>query len=185
MASDMKTPVAASTEQPAQPLDRFAAAKAARVANLERIARQERRGGAERERAPDMGGLRLKLSVIGEIPGHHLYWENDENGKIEELLYQGFDFVSPGEVQRASDLVADIDVSQRISRYVGRQEDGSPMRAYLLKCPEAIWQARQQAGADQANAWDAVIRNGRMLPTESSQYIPKGVNSSLQTNVRV
>lgn len=165
--------------------DRFAQAKARREASQAIAKRDSDRQGAKREREPDLGGQRLKLSVSGEITGHHMYWENDEDGKIEQLLFEGFDFVAPGEVHRASDLVADMDLANRISRYVGRREDGSPLRAYLLKCPNEIWEARKAREQSQANEWDEQIRNGRMKPQSSTEYVPQGYSSSLQTNAKV
>ena len=53
---------------------------------------------AARERAGSFGGPRLKLKVFGKIPGYHLYWANDSDGSIEELIHEGFDFVTPAEV---------------------------------------------------------------------------------------
>lgn len=157
--------------------DRFTIAKRARTAYL------AQRDSAPREREPDLGGQKLRLSVTGEIPGHTMYWANDEDGKIEELLFEGFDFVEPGEVRRASDLVADMDLTNRVSRYVGRREDGSPLRAYLLKCPQDIWNARQEAGQRQANDWDEQIRSGKMkADAREGQYQPKGTESFLKTN---
>jgi hypothetical protein len=164
--------------------DRFAGVLKARAAAIAKRDSQ-RKDGAVREREPDLGGQRLKLSVHGTIPGHHLYWENDEAGKIEELLYQGFDFVAPGEVRRGSELVSDMDLSNRISRYVGKNEDGSPLRAYLLKCPDEIWNARELAGQRLTDARDYEIRNGRMKPQDSHEYVPKGYESSLATNANV
>lgn len=164
--------------------DRFALAKQRRIAAMEQQ-REQARKGTTRERVPDLGGQRLKLSVQGSIPGHHLYWENDEDGRIEQLLFDGFDFVSPGEVQRAADLVADMDLANRISRYVGRQQDGSPLRAYLMKCPDEIWNARKGGEQAQVNAWDEQIRQGRMKPQDNTQYTPQGVESYLKTNSKV
>jgi hypothetical protein len=163
--------------------DRFTRAKQSREAAIARDAERQK-NGAVRERTPDLGGPQLKLSVIGEVPGHHMYWENDEDGKIEQLLYEGFDFVSPDEVRRGSDLVADMDLTNRISRYVGRHQDGSPLRAYLMKCPDEIWEQRQTRSQRQVNDWDEQIRNGRMKPQEG-QYLPKGVTSKLETNAKV
>ena len=165
--------------------DRFAIAKQRReIAVAQRDAARATKG-AQRERQPDLGGQQLKLSVRGEIPGYHMYWENDEDGKIEQLLFDGFDFVAPGEVQRASDLVVDMDLANRISRYVGRQQDGSPLRAYLLKCPNDIWEARQANTQIQVNEWDKQIRDGRMKPQDKTQYTPEGLESKLETNARV
>ncbi len=165
--------------------DRFAIAKQRREAAIAQRDSARTTKGAVRERTPDLGGQQLKLSVRGEVPGHHLYWENDEDGKIEQLLFDGFDFVAPGEVQRASDLVVDMDLANRVSRYVGRQQDGSPLRAYLMKCPNEIWEARQVAAQHQVNEWDEQIRQGRMKPQDSRQYVPKGYESSLETNSKV
>ena len=165
--------------------DRFASAKAARVAAVAAREKRAGRAGAVRERDPDLGGLRLKLAVIGEVPGHHMYWENDADGKVEELLFDGFDFVAPGEVRRSSDVVSDMDLSGRISRYVGRREDGSPLRAYLMKCPQEIWDNREKAKMVQVDDWDNQIRNGRMKPQDNTQYIPKGYENRLETNSKV
>jgi hypothetical protein len=182
MSEANQTPKSDALEATAN--DRFALAKQRRVAAIAQRDSERNTKGAQRERAPDLGGHRLKLAVSGSIDGHHLYWENDEDGKIEDLLFQGFDFVAPGEVNRASDLVADMDLANRISRYVGRREDGSPLRAYLLKCPNEIWNARKAADQQQANEWDEQIRSGRMKP-QDGQYTPKGVSSYLETNAKV
>jgi len=175
--------VATSTVADNTANDRFTRAKQQRDAAILRDADRQK-AGAVRERAPDLGGPQLKLSVIGEVPGHHMYWENDEDGKIEQLLYEGFDFVSPDEVRRGSDLVADMDLTNRISRYVGRHQDGSPLRAYLMKCPNEVWEQRQGRRQVQVNEWDEQIRSGRMKPQEG-QYTPKGVTNRLETNSKV
>lgn len=164
--------------------DRFAQAQARRTAAIS--TRDGVKGTATRSRNEDLGGLQLKLSVRGEIEGHHLYWANDDAGEIEQLLYEGFDFVAPEEIGRAAELVADMDVGHRVSRYVGRLPDGSPMRAYLLKCPNELWEARASRGQRQAEEWDNQIRNGRMKPQKGDgQYVPSGVSSHLDVNAKV
>ena len=144
---------------------RFAAVIAARDA-------ARARGEAARERTDDAIDIshRLKLSVKGEIPGFHLYWENDEDGRIEERLLEGFDFVVPGEVQRTSDVVADLDTANRISRYVGTSRDDKPMRAYLMKCPDAIWERKQKTVEAIASQKDAQIE--RLREVTKDRYIP-------------
>jgi hypothetical protein len=130
-----------------------------------------------------MGGMRLKLSVNGSIEGFHLYWENDDDGAIETLLYAGFEFVAPTEVQMESAIVQDSDLGNRISRYVGKKSDGSPLRAYLLKCPEEIWSEREHARYEQADQWDSAIKAGKIQHSEG-RYIPKGVNINLDTQFK-
>ena len=138
---------------------------------------------APRERARNFGGPRLKLSVIGEIPGYHLYWENDEDGAIEQLLFEGFEFADPKEVRMQSHIVADADVANRVSRYVGRKADGSPLRAFLMKCPDEIWAEREQSRHEQADAWDAAIRAGNVQP-DAARYRPKGFDTKIDTDYR-
>jgi hypothetical protein len=121
-------------------------------------ARRAQREESPRSRNEDFGGMRLKMSVQGSIPGYHLYWENDDDGAIEQLLFEGFDFVSQEEVHRQEAIVADADLGDRISRYVGKKADGSALRAYLMKCTDEVWESRERHRYDQADKWDADIR---------------------------
>jgi len=173
---------AASLDQTAN--DRFLQAKERRERNEKAKASRQPgdRQQDERERVADLGGPKLKLSVRGEIPGYTMYWENDEDGKIEDLLVDGFDFVSPGEVARASDVVADMDLSERISRYVGRREDGSPLRAYLMKCPNELWKAREARSQRQASEWDNQVHGKMNADSSEGRYSPKGVSTTFATN---
>lgn len=155
--------------------ERFQAALATR--------RDSQRPAATRERGKNFGGPRLKLSVIGEIPGYHLYWENDDEGAIEQLLYSGFDFVEPSEVGMTRHIVSDADTANRVSRYVGVKSDGSPMRAYLMKCTDELWAEHRADRHAQADTWDASIRQGQVGP-DSGRYRPKGADISLDTQFR-
>jgi hypothetical protein len=138
---------------------------------------------AARERAKNFGGPRLKLSVIGRIPGFHLYWENDLEGAIEILLQEGFAFVRPSEVKMQSHIVQDADVGDKISRYVGSKSDGTSLRAYLLKCSDEHWQDREDDRYYQANEWEQSIMQGQKAPG-SGRYIPKGVQTDIDTQFK-
>jgi hypothetical protein len=146
--------------------------------------RDSQRPAAVRERPKNFGGPRLKMAVIGEIPGFHLYWENDDGeGAIEQLLYEGFEFVEPSEVSMVSHIVSDTDTASRVSRFVGSKKDGTPMRAYLLKCPDELWSERQSYRLAQADDWDNSIRNAQVEP-DAGRYLPKGAAISLDTQFR-
>lgn len=136
-----------------------------------------------RERVEDFGGPRLKLAVRGQIPGYHMYWEVDEDAAIETLLYEGFRFVEPEEVQMKSHIVQDADVSNRVSRFSGRKADGTPQRQYLLACPDDIWAAREAHRYVQADAWDTAIRQSVDRPAPG-RYNPKGVTTTLDTKYK-
>lgn len=147
-----------------------------------KVIRAEReREEAPRQREANFGGLRTKLGVIGSIPGHHLYWANDENGEIEQLLYEGFDFVQPDEVKMGGSFVADLDLGSRVSRYVGAKADGSPLRAYLLKCPENLWKEMERARLSQADMWDKDMMQ-RVEHPEQGRYKPSQLSIGIQTN---
>lgn len=136
-----------------------------------RSLREQRKEGTEaRERENDLGGLVLQLDVNGEIPGYKLFWENDENGMIENRLMNGFDFVTQDELYaKQAKIVPDEEISSVISRFVkGTRNDGQALRAYLLKCPDDIWaqiEATRHAAADK---WDREIRRQAEEPAQGS-----------------
>ena len=152
------------------------------------IRRESQRKGKEapRERTKGFGGPRMKMAVRGKIPGYHLYWENDDEGAIEQLLYEGFEFVRPDEVNMQSAtmsktaIVGDSDIANRVSRYVGSKADGSPLRAFLLKCPDDVWSDRESVRYEAADERDAAIRAGRVQSADG-MYKPKGVETSIDT----
>lgn len=166
-----------------------ATATAVRSSPVIRNESQRKSKEAPRERAKKFGGLRLKMAVLGEIPGYHLYWENDDEGAIEQLLYEGFEFVRPGEVNMQSAtmsrnaIVGDSDITDRVSRYVGSKADGSPLRAFLLKCPDDIWSERESERYAAADERDAAIRAGR-VQSPDGMYKPKGVEISVDSKFR-
>ena len=163
------------SEEDAKRLDSAVAVAATR--------RESDRTTAARSRPRQFGGARLKLGVIGEIPGFHLFWENDDNSAIEQLLYEGFEFVTPEEVKMQSHIVHDTDLVNRHSRYVGKREDGSPMRAYLMKLPDELWAERERDRYEQADERDAAIRAGTVQP-DSGRYTPKGMPISVDTQFK-
>lgn len=145
------------------------------------VRRDSDRPQAQRQRPANLGGPRLKLSVQGEIPGYHLYWENDENGQVEQLIYEGFELVSQSEVSLTSNIVADADVSSRVTRYVGKKDDGTPLRAVLLKIPEDLWAEREGYRHAEADSREQDVRNGAVEP-DKARYSPKGTTRTVSTN---
>ena len=139
-----------------------------------------------RQRDSEMGGPRLKMHVMGTIEGYHLYWENDQDSAIEQLLYDGFEFVTPEEVSMQRAVVSDGDIAHRVSRYVGTKSDNSPLRAYLMKCKNEIWDDRQAHGQRAADKWDNAIRKRTDAPdAKAGEYAPKGVQNSFDTRARI
>jgi hypothetical protein len=143
---------------------------------------QRKEGTAERERENDLGGFSLQLHVDGEIPGYKLYWENDENGLIEQRLQMGFDFVTQDELYaKVAKVVPDEEITSVISRFVkGTRNDGQALRAYLLKCPDELWAEIEHRRHAAADAWDRDIRRQAEDPDPKS-----GLRSlkNLRTNI--
>jgi hypothetical protein len=144
---------------------------------------EEQRSEAPRERDASIGGPKLKLKVFGDIPGHKLLWVNDDNAGIEEKLYENWDFVTPQEVNMArkvrSDIVIDQDVANRVSRHVGTKEDGTAMKAYLMKCTEEQWKQLEAMRSEQADKWDEAILRQEVGIEKGRSYVPKGYSTTL------
>lgn len=136
-----------------------------------------------RERSAYTGGLKLKLKVFGDIPGYHLFWENDQDAAIEQLLEYGFDFVQKNEVGLNKTLVADDSIDSRVVKYVGTKQDGSPLQAYLMKCTNEIWDDINRVTQAQADDWEQGIREGATSNVEN-RYIPKGFEPKVTSGIR-
>ena len=158
-----------------------------RLIGARRHAQSPSRDKSERERANTLGGIQLQLYVHGEIPGYHLYWENDENGAIEQLLMAGFDFVTQDELNaKQAKIVPDLDITSCISRYIkGMRADGQPLRAYLMKCPDEIWNERENARYAAADQRDHDIYEQAVNPnTRAGFRKPNGVETHMDTQYR-
>ncbi len=182
MSNTPSKPASSFTSLPSGDATRLKSARAHAL-----VRKESQRDGDERERPADLGGLRLQMGVHGDIPGYHLYWENDENGAIEQLLLEGFDFVTQDELQdREAKIVPDLDISSVMSRFVkGTRTDGSALRAYLMKCTDDVWANRERQRHAMADEWDRQIRAQAEAPDASSGMRKlKGVNSSIDTAYR-
>lgn len=145
------------------------------------------RDTATRERDSDLGGVSLQLSVHGSIPGHHLYWANDENGYVEQLLMDGFDFVTQDELySKESKVVSDLDISSCVSKFVkGMRADGQALRAYLMKIPEEQWKNREDRRHAAADKRDREIHRKATDPNRADGfYKPDSVNTTIDTGYR-
>lgn len=136
--------------------------------------------GATRVRPQQFGGVRMKLEVFGRIPGYHLYWANNQNGEIESLIEEGFTLVTSDEVSQAERIVQDADIGNCISKYVGTDAAGEPMRAFLMKLPEDMWQEREAMRYAQADTWDSDIKSGAIQGIDR-RYTPLGHETKLVT----
>lgn len=140
------------------PLAKIAQAEAA--APVVRAEGQRAEVAAPRERIP-FGVPRGKLGVLRGIPGYHLHWLNDVGSRIQEAIAGGYEFVMRDEVSLMPGVVpSNSELGDRVSRIVGAQEEGNPVRAYLMKIKEEWWQESQAAVQSQVDKTDRAIRKG-------------------------
>lgn len=112
--------------------------------------------------------------------GYHRHWFNDEPGRVDEAVSNGW-----AHVQGKDD--------KSVKRVVGRARDGGPMYGYLLELPEIFWAEDMAAKHDAAQARiDEIKKNpfsakpGQAQKSDAGKfYSPKDEPLTMtQTNVR-
>lgn len=123
----------------------------------------EEKRAAARTRRP-MGVPRKKLEVP-EIKGYHVHVINDTAGRLQAALDGGYEFVEPQDAPGfgSGDVVpGNSDLGKRVSRIVGKNGDGSPLRAYVMKI-RLEWYDEDQKRKDAVNdKTDEAIRGGQV-----------------------
>ena len=121
----------------------------------------------ERKRVP-MSIPRRKLEVP-EKPGYVRYWFNDYPGRIQQALRGGYDFVDSRDVDITNtclggDVTANgnTDLGTKVSLVVGKTEEGTALRAYLMEIKEEWFKEDQTIIQDQVNMIDATIKRGSL-----------------------
>lgn len=127
----------------------------------------------ERETRVPLGAPRLKLKVE-EKPDVVGRWINDKDNRllyaeeggyryVERLTNVGTPDVDPG----------NTDLGSRTSRVVGKHEDGSPLRAYLMEIDRETYEQDQLAKEERLLETEDTIRNGNLDGKASDgRYIP-------------
>jgi len=127
-------------------------------------------------------GTQGKLTVNYTIDGYHLHGFNDENGRIQDALDGGYEFVSPEEVGGVKENVVsrNTDLGDKVRFLVGRQADGGPLYCYIMKIKQEWYEEDQAALQAKNNLIDDAIRKGRNTKDGTSAegfYAPReGIN---------
>lgn len=115
-----------------------------------------------RERVP-FSTNRKRLSLKKEIDGFVTRWFNDQDDRLQRAEDAGYQYVHRKEIGQVGDKDisnGNTDVNSRVSRVVGRQPTGLPIRAYLMKISKD-WYDTDQAKKEEVNARvDEAIRAG-------------------------
>lgn len=120
------------------------------------------------------GGSKLGVDCGKLIAaGYHPYWRNDQDGRVQEALANGYEFVHPSEIEEVTHHIAATEMSEdKVSRVVGYTDKGEPIRAYLMKIKQEWFEENQAFYQKRAAAIDNAIRHGTTTPVESA-YQPK------------
>lgn len=115
-----------------------------------------------RERVP-FSTNRKRLSLNKELDGFITRWFNDQDDRLQRAEDGGYQYVHRKEIGQVGDKDisnGNTDVNSRVSRVVGRQPTGQPIRAYLMKIRKD-WYDADQAKKEEVNARvDEAIRAG-------------------------
>jgi len=108
-------------------------------------------------------GTRGKLQVGNLIQDYHLYFFNDEPGRIAAALEAGWEFVTPEEVGYDSSNVTNnnVDLANRVSVLGMKSELGKPQQQILLKIRQEWWEEDQAEVQARNNKTDASIKRGK------------------------
>ena len=135
------------------------------------------KGEQRRERRSAFNGTRGKLSINGQIPGYHLHIFNDTTeGRIQQALETGYEFVSPEEVGGVTTNVTDrnTDIGDKVRFLVG-SADGKPLYAYLMKIKQEWWEEDQKAMQERNDKTDAAIRGGKIDGVDNTGFYNAGI----------
>jgi len=112
--------------------------------------------------------LRLPLP---DLDGFVCRYFNDEEGRINRALDAGYEFVNPIEFRsfkQASNVAPNNDLGSRISVLVGFDDQGEPLRAYLMKLKSELYEEDQVRKQERLDEIDESIKFGRMGDPQGS-----------------
>ena len=141
---------------------------------------EERHGRSNRV---PLGVPRRKLEVDPSMmdPDKVYRWINDKHDRLNAADRAGYEFVSTsaGAVGSAgsAEIAQGTSVDSRISRVVGSDESGRPIRAYLMAIDKVWYEEDQRAKAAQLDSIEASIKRvdeeaGNPGDT-SNRYVPR------------
>lgn len=115
-----------------------------------------------RERTP-FSANRKRLEVATKEKGFVYRWFNDQDDRIQRAQDAGYEFVKKGVTEVGEKEVGrgNTDLNSRTSVVVGRTAQSQPIRAFLMRIPEA-WYLEDQAKKEELNRMvDDAIRAGQ------------------------
>jgi len=133
--------------------------------------RAETNEARRKERIP-LGVPRTNMDVPDKN-GFVRRWINDVGGRIERSIDAGYVFVSDQRI-RVGQREGNTDTGSKISMVVGRHDNGTAMKAYLMEIKKEWYDEDQAAKQKSIDAIDDQIRHGNVdgEPGSDGRYIP-------------
>lgn len=139
----------------------------------------EAKDGRRRRSRGVFNGTKGKLSIEGSIPGYHMHIFNDDPGRIQNAIDNGYEFVTPEEVETGTNVVSNnTDVGDKVRFLVGTDGIGEPKYGYLMKIKQE-WYDEDQAALQRRNDMtDAAIKRGKLDGISSEGFYDAGIKMS-------
>lgn len=128
--------------------------------NPEGVETQERTA----KRTP-LGVARRKLSLGAQFPGYKCRWINDSGDRVLQAQQGGYEHITKEDLEKQGIAVGDestvgTDLGTLVSKVVGTKEDGSPLRAYLMKIRKDWHEEDQLEKQKDIDEVDRALREG-------------------------
>lgn len=136
--------------------------------------KEDRNTKVRRKRVP-LGVPRMKLTAQNIPEGKQARWINDKPGRISDALRGSYQFLNKdGIVVGTGYEDENEDMGSRVSRVVGKEDDGTPITAYLMVIDKDIYEKDQTEKMKQVDMVDEAIKGGDFLKNPGDgRYIPK------------
>jgi len=120
------------------------------------------------------GGSKLGVDCSRLIAsGYHPYWRNDMDGRVQEALANGYEFVHPDEIEEVNlRISAEPMTGDKVSRIVGYTDKGDPIYAFLMKIKKEWFEENQAFYQKRNDTIDRAIKTGNVASVEQG-YSPK------------
>lgn len=116
-------------------------------------------------------GMKQTALAAEQRPGYVRRWVNDTSGRLQQAEDGGYTFVSSDQTAKSTDVGA------RISRVVGKNENGEGMRAYLMEIPQEWYDEDQRAKQKPVNEFEAALQG---KPTFEGGYTPRSGGTRIE-----
>ena len=117
-----------------------------------------------------LGGSEAKLSTA-QREGYVRRWVNDKGGRLADFDQAAYTFVQNKDAGAKSTDLGDT----RVSQLVGTQENGQPLRAYLMEKPKE-WYDEDQKEKHRltTDRTEEAIKRGKVggEPDQEGRYVP-------------